>query len=74
MGGAFGLTAKTPIEMFEITEGKSRVYIQDNGVRREFCENCGAFICEYGEANVNKFRYVSVDKACRESHETSTFC
>jgi len=57
MGGAFGLTAKTPIDMFKYTsEAKPTLYVQNNGVHREFCEVCGAFICEYGEANKEKFR------------------
>lgn len=46
MGGAFGLTAKVPIDMFKLEKGKPKVFIQDNGVRREFCQNCGSFICE----------------------------
>jgi hypothetical protein len=58
MGGAFGLTAKTPLKMYELTKGTPKIFIQDNGVRREFCDNCGSFINEYGEANVDKFRYV----------------
>ena len=56
-GGAFGLTAKIPLEMVEVTKGSHKVFIQDNRVHREFCDNCGAFWCEYGEANVDKFRY-----------------
>jgi hypothetical protein len=59
MGGAFGLTAKTPLEKFKYMAGsKPKVFIQDNGVHREFCENCGAFLCEYGEQNKDKFRSV----------------
>lgn len=59
MGGAFGLTAKTPIDMFKYMPGspQAKLFIQDNGVHREFCDNCGSFICEYGEANKDKFRY-----------------
>ncbi|KAK0727717.1 Mss4-like protein [Lasiosphaeria miniovina] len=38
-----GLTAKVP---------------QYNGVTREFCDNCGDYICEYGEEAADKFRYV----------------
>jgi hypothetical protein len=57
MGGAFGLTAKVPLNMYELTDGSPKIFIQDNGVRREFCGNCGVFIVEYGEANVDKFRY-----------------
>ena len=59
MGGAFGLTAKTPIDMFQYMAGcKPKVFVQDNGVHREFCDNCGAFLCEYGEQNKDKFRFV----------------
>lgn len=59
MGGAFGLTAKTPIEMFKYMAGcKPKVFVQDNGVHREFCDNCGSFLCEYGEQNKDKFRFV----------------
>ena len=59
MGGAFGLTAKTPIDMFKYMAGcKPKLFVQDNGVHREFCENCGAFLCEYGEGNKDKFRFV----------------
>ena len=43
--------------MYELTDGSPELFIQDNGVRREFCGNCGSFIVEYGEANVDKFRY-----------------
>ncbi|KAK5077323.1 hypothetical protein LTR51_003012 [Lithohypha guttulata] len=59
LGGAFGLTAKTPIDMFKYTTSdKPKLFVQDNGVHREFCDNCGAFLCEYGEANKDKFRYI----------------
>lgn len=60
MGGAFGLTAKITLSMFKYMPGspKPKLFVQDNGVHREFCDNCGSFICEYGEQNVDKFRYV----------------
>ncbi|KAJ9610867.1 hypothetical protein H2200_005644 [Cladophialophora chaetospira] len=59
MGGAFGLTAKTPLDKFKYMGGsKPKLFVQDNGVHREFCENCGAFLCEYGEQNKDKFRYI----------------
>ena len=58
MGGAFGLTAKTPLSMFKyMPGGKTKTFVADNGVHREFCENCGTYICEYGEGNIDKFRY-----------------
>ena len=43
--------------MYELTHGSPKIFIQENGVRREFCDNCGGFIVEYGEGNVDKFRY-----------------
>ena len=55
-GGEFGLTAKVPKDTFSITKGKSKTFVQDNGVHREFCDNCGVFVCEYGEAAKNHFR------------------
>jgi hypothetical protein len=69
MGGAFGLTAKVPLIMYELTDGSPKIFVQDNGVRREFCGNCGAFIVEYGEANVDKFRY-----AAHNSPDLKTEC
>jgi hypothetical protein len=43
MGGAFGLSAKTRLEMYVLTKGKPKMFVQDNGVHREFCERCGGF-------------------------------
>ncbi|KAK3326003.1 Mss4-like protein [Apodospora peruviana] len=57
-GTNFGLTAKIPIQSFKYESGSPKLYKQDNGVIREFCDNCGAYICEYGEAAADKFRYV----------------
>ncbi|KAH7265947.1 Mss4-like protein [Fusarium solani] len=57
-GTNFGLTTKVPVEGFEYSHGKPRVFKQNNGVTREFCETCGVFICEYGEQAANKFRYI----------------
>jgi hypothetical protein len=57
-GGAFGLTAKTAIDTFKATKGTPKIFVQENGVHREFCENCGVFLCEYGEAAKDKFRCV----------------
>jgi hypothetical protein len=37
-----------PIDSFKYESGKAKLYKQDNGVIREFCDNCGAYICEYG--------------------------
>lgn len=69
MGGAFGLTAKVPLTMFELTDGSPKLFIQANGVRREFCDNCGSFVVEYGEANIEKFRY-----ACHRSRDLRPEC
>lgn len=47
MGGAFGLTAKVPLDMFKFFGGaKPKVFVADNGVYREFCDECGAFLVE----------------------------
>lgn len=37
-----------PIDSFKYEAGRPKLYKQDNGVIREFCDNCGAYICEYG--------------------------
>lgn len=37
-----------PLDSFKYESGKPKLYKQDNGVIREFCDNCGAYICEYG--------------------------
>ncbi|KAJ3961362.1 hypothetical protein N0V92_001930 [Colletotrichum tropicale] len=47
-----------PLEGFSYTQGQPKKFKQDNGVIREFCDTCGAFVCEYGEAAADKFRYV----------------
>ncbi|RBR25403.1 uncharacterized protein FIESC28_01840 [Fusarium coffeatum] len=46
------------LDGFSYDEGKPKTFKQENGVVREFCDNCGAFICEYGEAAADKFRYI----------------
>ncbi|KAF5517882.1 hypothetical protein CGCA056_v011233 [Colletotrichum aenigma] len=46
------------LEGFSYTRGQPKKFKQDNGVVREFCDTCGAFVCEYGEAAADKFRYV----------------
>lgn len=40
--------AQVPVESFKYEAGHAKLYKQDNGVTREFCEICGAYICEYG--------------------------
>ncbi|CEI63829.1 unnamed protein product [Fusarium venenatum] len=71
-GTNFGLTTKVALEGFRYDEGKPKSFKQENGVIREFCDNCGAFICEYGcwldhvtsvlrvsqEQAADKFRYI----------------
>ncbi|KAF3805757.1 hypothetical protein GCG54_00005121 [Colletotrichum gloeosporioides] len=57
-GTNYGLTTKVPLEGFSYTRGQPKKFKQDNGVIREFCDTCGAFVCEYGEAAADKFRYV----------------
>lgn len=50
-GTNYGLTAKVPVQSFHYEEdsGQPRKFKQrDTGVTREFCDNCGAYICEYG--------------------------
>lgn len=49
-GTNYGLTAKVPLKAFRYECGsRPRKHKQEeNGVTREFCDNCGAFICEYG--------------------------
>lgn len=43
------MASQVPLESFKYTTGKPKLYRQqDNGVIREFCDNCGVFICEYG--------------------------
>ncbi|KAK3374239.1 Mss4-like protein [Lasiosphaeria ovina] len=57
-GTNYGLTAKVPLGAFRYDSGSPKKFKQDNGVTREFCDNCGAYICEYGEEAADKFRYV----------------
>lgn len=49
-GANYGLTAKVPLEAFRYGAGSAspKRYRQENGVTREFCGECGAFVCEYG--------------------------
>ncbi|KAL1582136.1 hypothetical protein WHR41_09368 [Cladosporium halotolerans] len=60
-GGAFGLTAKTAKDNLKYTTSTTpKIFVQDNGVHREFCGECGVFISEYGEQAKNDFRYLCV--------------
>ncbi|KAJ9132333.1 hypothetical protein NKR23_g11280 [Pleurostoma richardsiae] len=58
-GTNFGLTTKVPLSSFRYEHGKPKLFRQDNGVTREFCDNCASFICEYGEQAADKFRYIT---------------
>lgn len=57
-GTNYGLTVKVPLRSFKYGEGASKLFKQENGVTREFCDSCGAYICEYGEEAADKFRYI----------------
>ncbi|KAK3499498.1 Mss4-like protein [Neurospora hispaniola] len=57
-GTNYGLTTKVPLQGFKYEAGTPKKFKQHNGVTREFCDNCGAYICEYGEEAADKFRYV----------------
>ncbi|KAL2263692.1 hypothetical protein VTK26DRAFT_5635 [Humicola hyalothermophila] len=79
-GTNYGLTAKVPLRAFryERASGQPRRHRQEeNGVTREFCGECGAFICEYGEAAADKFRYVvwgSLDEPDKLPPKGEFFC
>jgi hypothetical protein len=51
-GTNYGLTAKVPKDAFHLSKGKPKEHAADNGsgtvIHREFCDNCGSFILEYG--------------------------
>ncbi|GKT83772.1 DUF636 domain protein [Colletotrichum tofieldiae] len=57
-GANYGLTTKVPLEGFSYTKGTPKRFRQENGVIREFSDNCGAFLCEYGEQAADTFRYI----------------
>ncbi|OQE02759.1 hypothetical protein PENVUL_c039G02249 [Penicillium vulpinum] len=63
-GTNYGLTAKVPKDTFNLTKGIPKEHIADNGsgavIYREFCQNCGSFILEYGDAAKDHFRYICV--------------
>ncbi|KAI0696479.1 DUF636 domain protein [Cerioporus squamosus] len=63
-GGNYGLTAKVPKDSFKYTKGKPKEHAADNGsgttLYREFCDNCGSFILEYGEEAKEHSRYICV--------------
>jgi hypothetical protein len=51
-GTNYGLTSKVPKDAVQITAGSPKEHAADNGsgmvIHREFCDNCGSFILEYG--------------------------
>jgi len=57
-GTNYGLTAKVPLQSLKYEEGTPKLFKEENGVTREFCDSCGAYICEYGEEAADKFRYI----------------
>lgn len=60
-GANYGLTTKIPLDSFSYDSGNAsepKKHKQSNGVTREFCGDCGGFICEYGEEAADKFRYI----------------
>ncbi|KAB8275962.1 Mss4-like protein [Aspergillus minisclerotigenes] len=63
-GTNYGLTAKIPKDALRLIKGAPKEHVADNGsgslIHREFCSNCGSFICEYGDAVKDQFRYLCV--------------
>ncbi|KAK8162450.1 Mss4-like protein, partial [Phyllosticta citrichinensis] len=63
-GTNYSLTAKIPHEAFKYTQSKPKEHAADNdsgtAIYREFCDTCGSFILEYGEAAEFDSRYVCV--------------
>ncbi|KAI0749283.1 DUF636 domain protein [Daedaleopsis nitida] len=64
-GTNFGLTAKVPKDAFRYTRGAPKEHAADNGggatvVHREFCDDCGSFVLEYGEEAKEHSRYICV--------------
>lgn len=57
-GTNYGLTAKVPKESFHLTVGKPKEHVTDNGsgtsIHREFCDQCGSFILEYGVCELSQ--------------------
>ncbi|KAL1840464.1 hypothetical protein VTJ49DRAFT_461 [Mycothermus thermophilus] len=79
-GTNFGLTAKVPREAlcYDADSAAPRTFWQeDTGVTREFCDKCGAYICEYGDAAADKFRYIvwgSLDEPEKLPPKGEFFC
>lgn len=55
---------KLSVRLLHITKGIPKEHVADNGsgalIHREFCENCGSFILEYGDVAKDRFRYICV--------------
>ncbi|KAK0666392.1 Mss4-like protein [Cercophora samala] len=78
-GTNYGLTAKVALDSFSYNDGTETLkkYTQENGVTREFCGECGVFICEYGTEAADKFRYVmwgSLDEPEKIPPKGEFFC
>ncbi|KAK4185159.1 Mss4-like protein [Podospora australis] len=76
-GGNYGLTAKVALDAFKYDAGEPKKHKQENGVTREFCDNCGSYICEYGEEAADKFRYIvwgSLDEPEKIPPKGEFFC
>jgi len=72
-GGNYGITTKLPRSSFKVTsETKPKVHEADNGsgvvLHREFCDNCGSGILEYG-ANAGDFTYIFYGTFDREGRK-----
>ncbi|OQD82798.1 hypothetical protein PENANT_c019G05633 [Penicillium antarcticum] len=63
-GTNYGLTAKVPKDAFHLKKGLPKEHAADNGsgvvIHREFCDNCGSFVLEYGDTAKDFFRYICV--------------
>lgn len=62
-GTNYGLTAKVPKDAFHLSKGEPKEHASDNGsgiiIHREFCDNCGSFILEYG-VNATPLEFVEI--------------
>ena len=45
------------IDNFKYKEGTPKIFKQENGVTREFCDQCGEYICEYGVRLLQAFMF-----------------
>nr|pir hypothetical protein 13E11.200 [imported] - Neurospora crassa [Neurospora crassa] len=65
-GTNYGLTTKVPLQGFKYEAGTPKKFKQHNGVTREFCDNCGAYMCEYGVILVSTIHHL-------ETHHSPCF-